>query len=259
MQRIALAYLAAGLVAVWPANESRAEPPLCDVGASVVELAHLQSTGGGPGIDLTVVGASLIFLRECPASVIPAFSEAADAGFDPMLQRKWIKAVRSAVLDSSNAVVRSLLISAHERVVQLDDRSLDEFLDGIFGVLRESQGIEPDSLETVLERQAAATLRQHAECDGAGCFNTSDNVLFLLGTHPLAMLKAMSADSAAAEGWLHVVADQSFVRAPEKRGVRESARRAVVSKLSETEAPGLERQRRACEETFRRIRFRAWR
>jgi len=254
MTRVAAVCLTAGLLAAWPAAALSAEPPLCKVGGSVVELMHLQSTGGGPGIDSNLVGSSLVFLKECPASVIPAFRQAAKAGFDPELRHKWIEAVRSATRDSSNIVVRGLLAVAREKVVRLGNDSLNEFLDGILGSA-DSIRVDHRSLESLLERQALATLKRHSECDGAGCYNASDDVLFLLGTHPVAVLKAMYADSVDATNWLGVVADQSFAGVAEQREVYEAARRAVLKKLSETNAPGLEREQRACEDTLRKIRY----
>ncbi len=255
MPRVTAACLMAALLAAWPAPALFAEPPLCKVGSSVVELVHLHSTWPDDRIDPTLVGSSLIFLLECPASVVPAFRAAEKAGFDPELRRKWVAAVRSAARDSSNIVVRGLLALATEKVARLGDRALNEFLDGIAG-LADSLRLEHRSLESLLERQALATLKQNSECDGAGCFNTSDDVLFLLGTHPVPVLKAMHADSVSAAQWLSSVADESFAGAPEAREGAEAARRAVLKKLSETRAPGFEREQRACEKTLSKIRYR---
>ncbi|MEJ2679809.1 MAG: hypothetical protein P8174_12175, partial [Gemmatimonadota bacterium] len=170
MLRVTAVCLTAGLLAARPAATLSAEPPLCKVGSSVVELMHLQSTGGGAGIDPTVVGSSLNFLKECPASVIPAFRQAAKAGFDPELRRKWIEAVRSASRDSSDIVVRGLLAVTREDIARLGNDSLNEYLDGILASA-DSIRVDHRSLESLFERQALATLAQFSECDGAGCYN----------------------------------------------------------------------------------------
>lgn len=234
------------------------EPPLCRVGSSIIELVHLHSTGAGTRVDPALVSSSLVFVAECPESVIPTFREVTGSGFDPDLRDVWIEAVRSAAGDSSNTVVRGLLAVARERVAHLGDRSLDEFLDGIFEGSAEGGGMDRRALESLFERQAAATLGLYSECDGVGCFIASDNVLFLLGTHPVALFKAMRDDPEAARRWLYLVEDESFSGLPEDHEIYEAARRIVLRKLSETEAPGYERERRACEDTLRRIRFREW-
>jgi len=271
MPRLNAVFLTAGLLAGCPASAISQEPPLCEVGSSVIRLVYLHSTEVGPDglvflhhtgaktrVEAALVGSSLIFLEECPASFIPAFEEVAKAAFvpEPELRQAWIEAVRSAARDSSNTEVRGLLAVARERVALLGDPSLNEFLDGVFEGPVDTREVDKHALESLYERQALATLMQYSECDGAGCFNASDNVLFLLGTHPVAVFRAMRADSAAAAEWLQWVDTGSFWRISEYREIREAARRAVLEKLAETKAPGFEREQRACENTLREIRFR---
>lgn len=256
MSRSTAICLTAGILAVWPARAACAEPPLCKVGSSVVNLLYLQSTGAGTRIDPALVGSSLVFLAECPASVISAFSRFSDD--DPDLWRVWIAAVRSAVRDSSNVEVRGLLTVAKERVARLGDRVLNHHLDGTFNDLAKRPGTDRVPLESLFDHQARATLKQHSECDGEGCSFASDNLLFLLGTHPVAVFSAMHADSVDAAHWLDVVGDESFAGPAEDRDNREAVRQIVLKRVAETSAHAFESERRASEETLRKIRFRAW-
>lgn len=256
MPRPTAALFAAGLLMACPTSTTLARPPLCEAGSSIVHLLYLKSTGADPRIDPTLIGSSLIFLGECPESVVPAFSRFADQG--PELRHAWIEAVRSAARDSANTEVRGFLAAASESVTRLGDPSLHEFLDEIFQDLPNGQGIDQRTLELLFERQALATLRQQSECDGEGCFYASDNVLFLLGRHPAAVFRAMHADPADAARWLRMVGDRSFAGPPEERDSREALRQAVLKNIVEVTVPGYEREQRASIDTLRRIRFRVW-
>ena len=214
---------------------------------------HAWSNKHGP-IDPIDLRTSIIFLTECPSSVIAAFGHYPEK---PELRRAWIDAVRAAARDSSDVDMRGLLAAARANVARVGDSSLSAYLDGIFDGLPRDGGGERSSLDSVLERQASATFKRYAKCDGAGCFNASDNVLFLLGTHPIAVFKAMRADSVNATRWLNQVADESFAGDPDRAKIRETARRDVLKKLSATLAPGFEREQRACEDTLDKIRYRA--
>jgi len=257
MPKVIWAWLSAALLTASPGGAPSAGRPLCDVGSSVVELLHFEFTprreqhGPFNPVDLR---SSIIFLAECPSSVVPAFGHYSE---EPELRRAWIDAVRLAARDSSNLDMGLLLVAAEASVARLGDRSLDEYLDGIFDEMPRDGGGEHPSFEPVLERQASATLKRYAQCDGAGCFNASDNVLFLLGTHPIAVFKAMHADSANATQWLRRVRDESFAGDPDRGESREAARREVLRKLSATKAPGFQRELRACEDTLGKIRYRA--
>jgi hypothetical protein len=254
MTRNAAVCLAVVLSVVYAPGAKSQVSPLCDVGSSVVELMHFESTGGNARIDPAVLRASLVFLNECPAHVLPAIREFAKR--DPGLRDAWIQALRSATRDTANTDVRRLLIGARVRVAGAADRSLKAYLRPVFEDLADDRAVNERSLEPVLERQALATLQVWAKCDGAGCVIASDNLLFLLGTHPIALVKAMRADSVDATKWLSLVADESFAGSPERGKSREAARRSVLKKLSETRAVGFERELRACEGTLRAIRYR---
>jgi len=259
MPKLILVCLVAGLLTACRTSAQVAEPALCEVGSSVVDAMYLQSTGTSTRIDPTLLRASILFLEECPASVIPAFRQFADRGFTDHaseLRHAWIEALRSAVQDSSNTDLRALLVAAEVRIARVSDQSLNEYLDGIFEGSSDNRAAGQRALEPLFERQALAILQEYAQCDGAGCFDASDNVLFFLATHPVAFFKAMHADSVHAANWLREVADESFAGISERGASREAARNALLKKLSETEAPEYERERRACEGTLRGIRYR---
>ena len=254
--------LAAGLLAPFPARAQSAESPLCEVGSSVVDLMYFESTAADERIEPTTLRASIIFLEECPASVVRTIRIMGTRGPFPdqnhvsELRHAWIEAVRSAAGDSSNADVRGLLAASRARVARVGDPSLSKYLDGIFDGIAHSGGVDRRALEHSFERQALAALQDYAQCDGVECLDASDNVLFLLGTHPIAVFKAMRADSVDATKWLRVVTDDSFAGIPERGESREAARRAVLKMLSETWAPGFEPELRSCENRLREIRYR---
>jgi len=256
MRKLTAVFLTGGLLAARPACAISQELPLCKVGSSVVELLYLHSTGANTRVEPALVGSTLVFLQECPASVIPAFSRFSNSF--PELRQAWIEAVRSAARDSSNTEVSGLLAVARERVAHLDDPSLNDFLDGIFESSTDTREMDWCALESLYERHARAALKQVVEGDGLGCFHASDIVRFLLGTHPVAVFRAMRADSAAAAEWLYLVPHRSLTGPPESREIREAARRAVIEKLAATKAPGFEREQRACEDTMREIRYYDW-
>ncbi|HTR20869.1 MAG TPA: hypothetical protein VMH88_08450 [Gemmatimonadales bacterium] len=231
----------------------RAQSPICDVGSSVVELLYFQSTGANAKIDRAVLGSSIVFLKECPSSVIPAFEKL--AAYDSALHGVWIDAVRSTAQDVSDSSTRLLLAAAKPGIAEVHDPALDAFLDGIFQSGASIQ-VETHSLALAFERQALATLKQSASCDGAACFNASDNVLFLLGIQPIAVLKAMHADSVDGRKWLRTVADRSFAGDKERSASREAARRAILASLQQTSAPELEPEQSVVENVLRTIRYR---
>ena len=252
MRRVTVSCFCAGLLLASPARPQIATRPLCEVGRSALELLLFWGTR----VDSTALRSSIIYLAECPSSIIPVFSKLTKFPVEPAMPRAWIEAVRSAARDSSNTDLRAFLTIAQASVARLNDRSLSRYLDGIF------QGGVPGplnqrSLDSLFERQAVATLTSYARCGAASCYDLSDIVLFLLGTHPIPMLRAMRVDSVDASNWLHSVAGDSFAGDPEGRDSWEGARRAVLATLAATRAPGFERQRHACESTLRGIRYRA--
>ena len=259
MPRVAVVCLSAALLAGSPAGAQSPGWALCEVGRSALELIHFESAAGfNPPVHGKInpidLRSSIIFLAECPSSVMPAFSHFDE---EPELHRAWIAAVQAATRNSSSVEDRGFLAAAEASVKHQNDHSLNQFLDGIFGGLAHSGHGSGPSLDSLLEQQALATLKRHAECDGAGCFDASDNVLFLLGTHPLAVLRAMRSDSIGAASWLSAVKGESFAGPPDRSESREAARRAILSVLSAVKAPGLEPEQRARVDTLTKVRYRA--
>ena len=252
MLRFIAACLVAHLLLAPSASAQRAGSPLCKIGSSAIELLQFSYTTQFDPIDLR---SSIVFLAECPSSIIVAF-KAATAPTEPTtLQGRWIRAAQTAARDSSGIDLRVFLAEAQAAVERLGDSTLNAYLDGLFDGLT-TRPVKRPALDSLLERQALAVLREYAECGAAACYSLSDNMLFLLGTHPMTVLRAMHTDSADATKWLSSLADGSFSGVHELRDSREAARRKVLATLSETWAPGFERERRACENALRKVRYR---
>lgn len=239
----------AGLLSASSARAQIAKRPLCEVGSSAIELLEYSDT---TRFDPTDLRSSIIILAECPSNIIPAF-KATDEPAE--LRIRWIDAVRSAARDSSNTDLRAFLARAQATVVRLGDSTLNKYLDGIFDGLATGP-IDQRSLDILFQRQAMVALREYGECGAAACYALSDYMLFLLGTHPIAVFKAMRTDSADVTEWLRSLAGDSFSGIHELRDSREAARRLVLATLAASRAPGFERERRACENTLRKIRYR---
>jgi len=254
--------LAAGPLAPFAVGAQTAESPLCEVGRSVIDLMYFESSAADAQIAPATLRASILFLEECPASVLPAIRESAARGPWPAqdrmstLRHAWIEAARTAARDSANADLRALLVAAKASVARVGNHVLSEFLDGIFDGVANGREAGAPSLEPAVQRLALAVLRDNANCDGAECYGASDDVLFLLGTYPTAVVMAMRSDSAGAAQWLANVAHESFSGIRELEESREGARRAVLKRLSETQAPGFEPELRACQDRLREIRYR---
>lgn len=256
MTRNTLLYLVACILVAPPARAQSVGSPLCKAGASVVELMLFSSPGQFVQSELRT---SIIFLAECPSSVIPAFKEVSEDESSEQasgLRQAWIDAVRSASRDPSDSDLRAFLAVAEAKVTRIGDHSLTDYLTGIFDGLPNRRSVAQRPMGPLFDRQALAVLRGYAECGAAACYKASDNILFLLGNHPISMLKAMHADSVDARNWLSSVADDSFSGIAQLRNTREAIRRAVLKKLSLTRADGFERERRACEDALRSIRYR---
>ena len=228
---------------------------LCDMGSAVAYLAHLKVTAQHP-IDSAVTGASILFLAECPASVVGAFNQLAP--YDTQTPHRWREAIRAAAGDSSKSDVRQLLTLAMQRVASVHDRALDDYTTGLFDAVKGAPNPDPSALQVARDRVVLEMLQEHAACEGDVCGAISDILVFYLGTHPVALLKAMHADSAEAKNWLHVLADESFSGVEDYRARSEAARRAAIERLDQTPPDRFARERRECLEELRRIRYRVY-
>ena len=120
-----------GLLLAFPTRSMCADPPLCDLGATVVEQMNLQFTAGGR-IDPVVLAGSIAFVKECPASLIPAFRQFADN--EQNLHRSWIEALKSGAKIPANTELREFLAVAKRSVDHDGSALLKAYLDGVFEV-----------------------------------------------------------------------------------------------------------------------------
>ena len=234
-----------------PIDAQSTGSPLCKVGASVAELLTFSGDVGFPPSELN---SSLTFLAECPSSFVPAFTATDEPD---SLRARWLAAVRAAARDSTNSDLRTLLAIAQVSLSRSNDSSLIAYLNGLLDEAPDHRLPDQRALTSLFARETQGALRGHAACGGAACYNLSDEVLYLLGAHPVAALEAMRADTASAAKWLRSLADDSFSGDPDRRGMMEAVRRTVLATLGNTRAPGFERELRASTETLRRIRYRS--
>lgn len=255
MSKRTLVCCVAGLLLVLPTRATSAEPQLCGLAASIIEQMNLEVAAGGR-IDPVVLTGSIAFLQECPSSVIPAFERFANNERD--LRRSWVEALQSATKVPSNGDLRGFLVAAKRSVDRGGNAPLREFLDGIFGLSGEAWEKQPRPPGYLFGRLSLATLRQFSHCDAAECYSVSDFLLFLLGTHPVAFFGAMHADQVDATKWLSQLGDLSFAGDPSESQRRDSMRKFLFERVSESKAPRFQREKHQCENTLRRVRFRAW-
>ena len=254
--RILIASLAATGLLASNASGQGANAPLCENGSSVAYMAHLYVTAGH-SIDSTVTGASIVFLIECPTSLVGAFDRLAP--YDTETPHRWREAVQRSARDPSDSTLRGLLTVAMQRVALAHDRALDDHTEGIFDAVRNAPKPDHRTLQAAVDGVVLAMLEEHGNCEAEVCNAISNTLVFFLGTHPVAVFKAMRADSAGARNWLQVVDDESFSGVEDFRARAEAARRAVIGKLEHTPPDGFVRERRECLATLRRIRYRAYR
>jgi hypothetical protein len=247
----------AGTLLLAPQARGQSAPgSLCQLGGAIAYMAHLKVTAHQP-IDLIVVNASALYLVECPVSMVGALRTLAPN--DTETAYRWREAVQAAARDSSNSELRRLLAVARQRVASVHDSALRAYTAGIFDALDKSPKPNRLTLREAADRIALAMLEEHAKCEADLCGAISDNLVFLLGTYPLAMFKAMRADSSEARSWLRAVPDESFAGTDDNRARLEAARRAVVEKLRNTPPASFARERRECLETLSKIRYRTFR
>ena len=258
MRRLFASIIAAGLFASSAMGQAPSAA-LCWEGGSAVYLAHMSVvTSGGVRdstirIDSTLTGASILFLVECPTSFVGAFHQLEP--FDTLTPHRWRAAVEAAARESSNTGLRLLLAAAKHAVARANLRSLSGFTDGVFDAVASSPVPSSLSLEPAIDRLALGMFEAYARCEGDEvCGDISDYLVFLLGTHPVAVFKGMRADSATARAWLSELSHQSLAGNGESHAAGEAARRAVVTKLDKTASGVFARERRECLAALRRRR-----
>lgn len=255
MPKLILVCYIVGLLLALPTRTLCAEPPLCGLGASIVEQMNLL-VAAGDKLDPIVLTGSVAFVEECPASVIPAFRRFAIN--EKGLHHSWIEALRSAAEMPANGDLREFLAAAKESIDHNGNASVREFLDGIFEVSGRAQVKHRLPVDRLFGRLSLATLRQFPRCEATECYDVSDFLLFLLGTHPAAFLGAMHADQPDAAKWLSQLGDLSFVGYPSDRQRCDSIREFLLERISKLETTEFPREKYECENVLRQIRFRAW-
>ena len=215
---------------------------------------NLQLTAGR-NIDPNFLPGSIAFVKECPASVIPAFTRFATD--EQKLHSSWIDALKSRP-KTADSELHGFLAAAKESVKRNGNASLTGFLDGIFDIADESKEAHRLPAGCLFQQQSLATLRQFPRCSAAECYDVSDFLLFLLATHPAAFFGAMNADESDATKWLSQLGDLSFAgdRSGGKR--RESIRKCFLERISRSKTTEFRHERFTVERTLRQIRFRAW-
>ena len=244
-----------GLLLVLPTKAICADSPVCWLGQSIVEQLNSELAANSK-VDPIILAGSMAFVQECPSSVVPAFRRFADN--ERQLRGAWIEAVDYSARVPANRVLRGFLIGAKTTVDHNGSASLKNFLDGIFEVSGLPQEGNRQTAERNFEQQSLAGLKQFPHCDGANCYDASDFLLFLLGTHPDAFLAAMHAEKPAATKWLSELGDLSFAGDPSESQRRDSIRRYLLERVSELKVSEFTPEKSQCVNALRRIRFRAW-
>jgi hypothetical protein len=255
MPKLILVCFVIGLLLASPPRAMCAGTPLCELGASVIEQMNLQLIAGGK-IDPTALTGSIAFVEECPSTVIPAFRRFADN--EQKLRHSWIDALKSGSQNPNNTELNEFLAAAKRNVDHDGNVAFKVYFDGIFETSRKAQGRYQPTVGHLFEQESLTTLKQFPRCDGAECYDVSDFLLFLLGTHPNAFFRAMHADEADATKWLSQLGELSFAGDPSESRRRDSIRRFLLQKISKLQTNEFLREKYQCEDSLRQIRFRAW-
>lgn len=228
---------------------------LCQLGASVVEEMSFQLSANGK-IDPTTLNNSAAFLEKCPGTVMQSFDRLAID--KEALHRAWISALIS---NGSHSDLDTLLAAIHRSVVNERSRPLEEFLDGIFNhssISAETSEKRSSNLDQLFEQQASSTLVQFSHCDAAECYDISDILLFLLGSHPAAFWSAMHSNSAEATKWLSQLQDVSFAGEPSQAQPREQIRKVLLTQISVPAATSFQDEKSQCIKTLNQISYHPW-
>lgn len=254
MTRLVSVFYMIGLLLALP-SRSWASSPLCELGTSIIDQMNLQVNANGK-ISPAVLTGSIAFVSECPASVMPAFKRFASD--EQKLHESWIEALKSGTEMPAGSELRGFLAMAKESVERNGNVSLKKFLDGVLEVPGAGQKPHRLPVGRLYQQQSLATLKQFSQCDAAECNDVSDFLLFLLGAHPAVFFGAMHAGEPVATKWLAQLPNLSFAGEPSDRGRRDSIRRFLLKRISESKAPEFTREKSQCQNVLRDIRFRAW-
>lgn len=230
-------------------------PLLCRLGESVVEEMNFQLAASGK-IDHATLMNSVAFLDKCPGSVMPAFNSFANNR--EALHHAWISALKSDGRNRANSALGILLAAAHRSITDEQDRPLESFLDGIFSPATISPESLRPNLDHLFEQQSSSTLIQFSHCDAAECYDISDVLLFLLGSHPIAFWSAMHSNPTDASKWLSQLQFTSFSGDPSQAQSRERIRKFLLEQISIQVTAHFQTEKSQCIRTLSKMSYRPW-
>lgn len=184
-----------------------------------------------PGkIPPVVLAETIAFAEECPASVVPAFKEFADN--EQALHRVWLNALKVETGKPENADLRELLWLTRQKLARGENAEARAYFDDVLSVLGKRPKGHHIRIDVLFERVSLAALRQFPRTDGAGGYDQSDFLLFLLAFHPVPFLKAVHEDQQDTSIWLSQLGAMSFAGVPADRERREAIRERLVRVVS---------------------------
>lgn len=255
MRKLTLICCMVGLILALPTRAWCASSPICELGSGTIDLMNgiLFSPGKIPPVVLTE---TIAFAEECPADLVPAFGGFADN--EQELHRAWLEGLKTEATNPENTALRELLRLTQMKLDHGRNAETTAYFDNVFSVLKRIPDGHQVQIDCLFKRLSLMALRQFPRTDGAGGFNQSDFLLFLLATHPVPFLKAVRGDQRDTSIWLSQLGAMSFAGVPSEREHRETIRKLLLGIVSNVSAPKLRPEKDQIENALRRIHFRAY-
>lgn len=210
-----------------------------------------------PGkIPPVVLTETIAFAEECPTSLLPAFRK--NAIDEQKLHRAWLEGLKTEVAKPENADLRELLWLTKRELDHGGNTEASSYFDDVFSALNKLPNGRQIRVDSLFKRVSLLALRQFPHTDGAGAFDQSDFLLFLLAAHPVPFLEAVHEEQHDTSIWLSQLGAMSFAGVPSEREHRETIRKQLLSIVSNVKAPGLISEKHQLGNALRRIRFRAY-
>lgn len=256
MRKLTFICCTISLLLALPANAWCARSPFCRLGSKSVDLMNgiLFSPGKIPPV---VLVETLAFAEECPADVVPAFREFADN--EQELHRSWIEALKVEAGESDKVELRELLWLTQQKLDRSRSSATRAYFDDVFSAPSKIPKGHQIRIECLFERISLMALGQYPHTDGAGRFDQSDFLLFLLAIHPVPFLKAVRKDQRDTSTWLSQLGAMSFAGLPSERNHREKIKELLLETISNIKLPELAPEQRRLETALRATHFRAYR
>lgn len=244
-----------GLLLALPVRAWCARTLFCGLGSKSVDLMNgiLFSPGKIPPV---VLAETVAFAEECPGGLVPAFKEFADN--EQELHRSWLNALKTGTGSPANNDLRELLWLTRQTFDHNGNAEARAYFDDVFSLLRKMPTGQQIRVDALFERVSLVALRQFPQTDGAGGFDQSDFLLFLLATHPVPFLKAVHEDRRDTSIWLSQLGAMSFAGVPSDREQREKIRKLLIRTVSNVKVPALSPEKHQLESALCRIHFRAY-